>query len=433
VTAPSSARRPKVVILGGGFGGVYAARQLARAPVDIVLVDRTNHFVFQPLLYQVATALLAETDIAVPIRWRLRKQRNTVVALAEATTVDVERRTVALDRAPHELSYDYLVVATGARHAYFGHDEWETRAPGLKSLADALEIRQRFLLAFERAEWEANEAERQALLTFVVVGGGPTGVELAGMIPDASRHTFRKEYRNIDSRQARVILLEGGPRLLPSFPDSLSVAAKRQLEDLRVEVQLGALVTSVDSHGVLVTRSGDGASPGPERIEARSVFWAAGNAASPLGNLIGGPVDRAGRVLVEGDLSVPGHREIFVVGDLASVTEDGRPVPAVAPAAMQQGRCAGRNIRHDLNGEPRERFHYVNKGELATIGRHKAVASFAHGKIRFSGYFAWWTWLLVHIMYLAGFRNRAIVLLQWGFAYFTYQRGARIIPEPDRQ
>ena len=423
-----AARRPRVVILGGGFGGTYAARRLARADVDVTVVDRTNHFLFQPLLYQVATALLAPSDIAVPIRWRLRHQQNAAVVLAEVTGVDVERRTVALDRAPHALPYDYLIVATGARHAYFGHGEWERQAPGLKSLADAEAIRSRFLLAFERAEWTTDDAERRAQLTFVVVGGGPTGVELAGMIPAASRHTFRKEFRHIDSRGARIILLEGGPRVLASFPEPLSVAAKRQLEDLGVDVRLGALVTAVDALGVDVRTTAADGTPRAERIDARTVFWAAGNAASPLGAALGVEVDGAGRVAVEPDLSVPGRREIFVIGDLAHFSDDGREVPAVAPAAMQQGRLAGANIVHDLRGEPREPFHYVNKGELATIGRHKAVASFFHGKVRVSGYIAWWMWLFIHIMYLAGFRNRASVLIQWGYSYFTYQRGARLVP-----
>jgi NADH dehydrogenase len=420
--------RPRVVILGGGFGGIYAARKLARAPVDVVVVDRTNHFVFQPLLYQVATAVLAPSDITVPIRWRLRAQRrNTAVALAEVTHIDVEQRTVTLDRPPRQLSYDYLIVATGARHAYFGHDAWEQESPGLKSLADAEEIRRRFLLAFERAEWAESAEERQAEMTLVVVGGGPTGVELAGMIPPASQHTFTREFHNLDSRKARVIVLEGGQRILPAFPESLSAAAKRQLEELGVEVRLGALVTGIDARGVDVRVSAKGAPTRIERIESRTVFWAAGNAASPLGSQLGVPVDRAGRVAVDPDLSVPGRREVFVIGDLAAIKEDGREIPAVAPAAMQQGRCAAKNILHDLKGKPRQRFHYLNKGELATIGRHKAVASFGHGKIRVSGYIAWWTWLLVHIMYLAGFRNRASVLLQWGFSYFTYQRGARLI------
>ena len=420
------------MILGGGFGGIYAARKLARAPVDVIVVDRSNHFVFQPLLYQVATALLAPTDIAVPIRWRLRAQRNTAVALAEVTKIDVENRTVTLDRPPRQLSYDYLIVATGARHAYFGHDDWERESPGLKTLADAEEIRRRFLLAFERAEWAESEEERQAEMTLVVVGGGPTGVELAGMIPSASQHTFKREFHNLDSSKARIILLEGGQRLLPTFPESLSAAAKRQLEDLGVEVRLDALVTSVDARGVYVRVSAKGAPPRIERIESRTVLWAAGNAASPLGAYLGAPLDQAGHVEVEPDLSLPGRREVFAVGDLAAVSEDGRPVPAVAPAAMQQGACAARNILHDLKGEPRQRFHYRNKGELATIGRHKAVASFGHGKLRVSGYIAWWTWLLVHIMYLAGFRNRASVLLQWAFSYFTYERGARLIPDDRR-
>jgi len=413
---------PRVVIIGAGFGGLYAARALAHAPVDVVVVDRTNHFVFQPLLYQVATAVLAPSDIAVPIRWRLRSQRNTSVVLAAATAIDVERRVVTLDREPGTLSYDYLVVATGSRHSYFGHADWEREAPGLKSIDDALEIRRRFLLAFERAEWAATEEERARELTIVVVGGGPTGVELAGMIQPASRHTFQHEFRNIDTRRARVVLVEGGKRLLPALPEPLSDQAKRDLEALGVEVLLGTTVTGVDEHGVVL---------GDRRIEASTVFWAAGNAASPLGTMLGVPLERGGRIRVAPDLSLPGRSEVFVIGDLAVLEQDGRTVPAVAPAAMQQGRCAAHNVVRAVLGQPREPFHYVDKGDLATIGRHRAVASFFRGKIQLRGRIAWWFWLLLHIAYLAGFRNRVSVMIQWAYAYFTYQRGARLLEGVD--
>ena len=410
--------QPRVVILGAGFGGLYAARALAHAPVDVTVVDRSNHFVFQPLLYQVATAVLAPSDIAVPIRWRLRAQRNTSVVLAEAKGIDVDRRVVTLDREPGTLPYDYLIVATGSRHSYFGHDEWEHDAPGLKSIDDAIEIRRRFLGAFERAEWATSEAERDRELTIVVVGGGPTGVELAGMIQPASRHTFQHEFRNIDTRRARVVLVEGGPRLLPALPEPLSAAAKRDLEEMGVEVRLNTMVTGVDAGGVAL---------GAERIEAATVFWAAGNAASPLGSLLGVPRERGGRIRVAPDLSLPGRPEVFVVGDLALLEQDGRAIPAVAPAAMQQGRTAAHNVVRSVLDQPREAFHYVDKGDLATIGRKKAVASFHRGKLQLRGNIAWWFWLLVHIAYLAGFRNRISVMIQWAYAYLTYQRGARLI------
>ena len=408
----------RVLILGGGFAGLYAARALAHAPVDVVVVDRTNHHLFQPLLYQAATALLAPSDIATPIRWLLRKQRNVSVVLAEVTTIDLATRSVILDRAPGALQYDYLIVATGARHAYFGHPEWEPFAPGLKTIDDALEIRRRFLLAFERAEWAATPEERDALLTFVVVGGGPTGVELAGMIPPASSRNFFREFRHADTRKTRVILLEGGPRLLPAMPESLSVETKRELEALGVEVRLNTLVTGVGEGEVRV---------GDERIATGTIFWAAGNAASPLGAQLGVPVERGGRIRPLSDLSLPGHPEVFIAGDLCIVDQDGRTVPAVAPAAMQQGTSAARNITRSVLGQPREPFHYVDKGDLATIGRHRAVASFLQGRFRIHGYIAWWFWLFLHIIYLAGFRNRASVLLQWGYAYFTYERGARVL------
>jgi NADH dehydrogenase len=411
---------PHVVILGGGFGGTRAARALRTAPVRITLVDRTNHHVFQPLLYQVATAGLAGSDIASPIRWMLRHQRNVTVLMSEVSAVDPQRRVVRLDDGEEEIVYDYLIAATGARHSYFGHGEWEAHAPGLKSLEDAMEIRRRFLLAFEMAEKTDDLDERHALQTFVLVGGGPTGVELAGVMQEIAR-AMRGDFRRIDTRQTRVVLLEGGPRVLPSFPESLSARAHKDLIELGVEVRTGALVTRVEP---------DAAWIGDERISTRTVFWAAGNEASRVGQSLGSRHDRAGRVEVNPDLSVPEHAEVFVIGDLAIVRQDGKQVPAVAPAAMQMGATAARNIRHDLRGEPRVSFRYRNKGDLATIGRYKAIADF--GRFHVTGRLAWWFWLFVHIMYLVGFRNRLSVLLQWAYAYFTYQRGVRLITPESR-
>jgi NADH dehydrogenase len=415
-----TARTPHVVILGGGFAGIRAARALRTAPVRITLIDRTNHHVFQPLLYQVATAGLAGSDIASPIRWMLRHQRNATVLMSEVSAIDPERRVVELDDELPDMEYDYLIAATGARHSYFGHGEWEAHAPGLKSLEDALAIRRRFLIAFELAEKTGDSEERQALLTFVLVGGGPTGVELAGVMQEIAR-AMRSDFRRTDTQQTRVILLEGGPRVLPSFPESLSKRAHQDLLDLGVEVRVNALVTRVESEAVWI---------GDERIATRTVFWAAGNEASRIGQSLGARHDRAGRVEVEPDLSVPGHPEIFVIGDLAIVRHDGKQVPAVAPAAIQMGTAAARNIRHDLRGEPRVSFRYRNKGDLATIGRHKAIADF--GKFHVTGRLAWWLWLFVHIMYLVGFRNRLSVLLQWAYAYVTYQRGVRLITQESR-
>jgi NADH:ubiquinone reductase (H+-translocating) len=412
--------KPHVVILGGGFGGTRAARALRTAPVRVTVIDRTNHHVFQPLLYQVATAGLAGSDIASPIRWMLRRQRNATVLMAEVSAVDAERRVLRLDDGQDDIPYDYLIAATGARHSYFGHGEWEAHAPGLKSLEDALEIRRRFLLAFELAEKTADVEERRALQTFVLIGGGPTGVELAGVMQEIAR-AMRSDFRRIDTRETRVILLEGGPRVLPSFPESLSARAHKDLIELGVEVRVNALVTHVEPAAVWV---------GEQRIPTRTVFWAAGNEASRVGRSLGSHHDRAGRVEVEPDLSVPGHPEIFVIGDLAIVKKDGNQVPAVAPAAMQMGTLAARNIRHDLRGEPRVSFRYRNKGDLATIGRYKAIADF--GKFHVTGRLAWWFWLFVHIMYLVGFRNRLSVLLQWAYAYFTYQRGVRLITQKSR-
>ncbi|HVE78907.1 MAG TPA: NAD(P)/FAD-dependent oxidoreductase [Gemmatimonadaceae bacterium] len=413
--AAPGGRRPHVVIVGGGFGGLYAARALKRAPVDVTLVDRTNHHLFQPLLYQVATATLAPSDIAAPIRWLLRRQRNAMVLMAEVEGVDVERRIVRLEEGK-ELTYDYLILASGARHSYFNHPEWEDMAPGLKNIQDAREIRRRFLLAFEEAEMEDDPARREAWLTFVLVGGGPTGVELAGIIPDIARSALRGEFRRIDTWQTKVILLEGGPRVLPSFPESLSERTRRDLCELGVDVRLNSIVTRIEPEAVYV---------GGERIPTRTVIWAAGNAASPLGAALGAPRDRAGRVLVEPDLSVPGHPEVFVVGDLAAARWRDKWVPGVAQGAIQGGRAAARNIVRTLRGEPRRPFRYLNKGDMATIGRHRAVADF--GRVRTAGWPTWWLWLFLHILYLAGFRNRLSVLLEWGYAYFTYQRGSRLI------
>jgi NADH:ubiquinone reductase (H+-translocating) len=415
----TATRRPHVVIVGGGFGGLRAARHLRRADVDVTLVDRTNHHLFQPLLYQVATATLAPSDISVPIRWLLRRQKNTRVLMAQATAVDLARRTVTLDGGEpgeRELAWDYLVLAAGARHSYFGHSEWERDAPGLKSLEDAFDIRRRFLLAFENAEKETDPADREAYMTFVLVGGGPTGVELAGIIPDVARYALVDDFREIDTRRTRVILVEGGSRLLPSFPEALSERARRDLERLGVEVRLESIVTAVSDRGVHI---------GDEFIPARTVFWAAGNAASPLARSLGVPLDRAGRVEVERDLSLPGHPEVFAVGDMAGFTHDGQVVPGVAPAANQMGRLAAHNILRDLAAQPRAHFRYRDKGNLATIGRHRAIADF--GRLRLTGYVAWWFWLFIHIMYLVGFRNRVSVLIQWAYAYFTYQRGVRLI------
>ena len=407
--------RPRVVIIGGGFGGLYAARALRHAPVDVTVIDRTIHHVFQPLLYQVATATLTPTDIAVPIRWLLRSQPNTEVLLCEATAIAPERRIVRCSDG-RELHYDFLIVAAGARHSYFGHNDWERRAPGLKSVEDAIELRRRWLLAFERAERALDEADRTANLTFVVIGGGPTGVELAGMLPTIARYALPKDFRHIDTAAARIILIEGGPRLLPAFPEDLSEWAKSDLIDLGVEVRTNARVTNV-ADGVVEL--------GSERIEARTIFWAAGNAASSLGESLGSQLDRMGRVVVNDDLSVPGRPEVFVIGDMAALHSDGKAVPGVAPAAMQSGRTAARNIIHTIRREGRERFRYRNKGDLATIGRYKAVGVLAGRHLH--GALAWWTWLLVHIMYLAGFRNRLSVLLEWGYSFFTFQRGARLI------
>lgn len=412
-----SAAEPHVVVIGAGFAGLRAAQRLKRARARVTVLDRRNHHLFQPLLYQVASAGLNPSDIAVPIRRILRRQANTTVLLAEVEAIDLAAKRLRL--AEGELAYDYLIVAAGAVDHYFGHDAWEVHAPGLKSLDDAVEVRTRVLLAFEAAERAQDEAERAAWLTFVVIGGGPTGVELAGALTEIARYTLARDFRRFDPRQARVLLLEGGPRVLPAYTAASSASAQRQLERLGVTVRTSTLVTDIDAGGVTI---------GDERIVARTVLWAAGVRAVPLARTLGVPLDRAGRVVVEPDLSLPGHPEAFVVGDLcAFTTQDGKPVPGVAPAAMQEGDHAARNVLRLLAGEPSEPFVYWDKGSLATIGRAAAVAEI--GWLRLSGLLAWLAWLGIHIFFLIGFRNRALVLFEWGWAYFTYQRGARLITE----
>ena len=410
--------RPHVVIVGGGFAGLSAARALKGADVRITLIDRTNHHLFQPLLYQVAMSVLNPADITVPIRWLLRRQRNVTVIMAEVSGIDVEHQQLTLDGGESTVDWDYLLVASGARHAYFGHPEWEVNAPGLKNLDDALEMRGRFLLSFEAAERASAASQRDALLTFVIVGGGPTGVELAGMIPEITRKAMRRDFRRFDPSVARVILLEAGPRLLPQFPPDLSARAERDLRELGVDVRTGSAVTDVDANGVTLANG--------DRIPAHTIFWGAGNQASPLGRAMGVPVDRAGRVMVTADLSIPSHPHVFAIGDIAAVqTANNTPVPAVAPAANQMGDHAARQIRNDLAGRPRTPFAYFNKGDLATIGRNRAVA--AIGGVRLKGIVAWLAWVFIHIMYLAAFRNRLTVFVQWAYQYFTYQRGGRLI------
>ena len=405
--------RPHVVILGAGFAGLYAAKHLRRANVRITVIDRRNFHLFQPLLYQVATAALNPSDIASPIRSILHAQTNVNVILGEATAVDVERRIVKLTDG--EIAYDFLVIATGATHSYFGHPEWERYAPGLKTIEDALEIRRRVLLAFESAERATDPDLQREWLTFVVVGGGPTGVELAGALSEVARQTMIRDFRRINPSSARVILIEGAPRVLPPYPPPLSKKAEEQLKELGVEVITGALVTNIDDRSVCV---------GEKTIPARTVLWAAGVQASPIARTLGAPLDRAGRVQVNDDLTLPGHPEVFVVGDLAALRV---PIPGVAPAAIQEGTHAARIIA----GKPARPFRYRDKGSLATIGRAAAVADF--GSFRLSGFFAWFAWLAVHIFFLIGFRNRLLVILQWAWAYVTYERGARLITTSDRK
>jgi NADH dehydrogenase len=402
---------PRIIIVGCGFGGLWAAQALARAPVEVTVIDRTNHHLFTPLLYQVATAGLSAPSVAGPIRHILADQPNTTVLLGEVRAVDLARRAVRLENGD-ELGYDYLILAPGTTHSYYGHDEWAPFAPGLKTLEDAIEIRRRVLLAFERAERESDPVRRAAWLTFVVVGGGATGVELAGTFAEIARHTLRGEFRRIDPHNARVMLVEGTHRVLPPYPADLSAKAQLQLERLGVTVWPGRMVTGIDA---------DGVSLGAERISSKTVIWAAGVAASPLGAALGAPLDRAGRVKVEADLSVPGHPEIFVAGDLAAVDA----VPAIAPAAKQMGRHAAKNVLRLIAQQPSVKFKYRDYGQLATIGRNAAVAVI--GRLKLSGFLAWMVWLVAHIYFLINFRNRLVVMLDWAWAYFTYQRHARII------
>jgi NADH dehydrogenase len=407
---------PRVAIVGGGFAGLHAARGLAHAPCFVTLVDRRNHHLFQPLLYQVATAVLNPSDIARPIRSVLRYQSNATVLLADVRAIDRAARRLDFEDGS-KLDYDYLIVAAGASHSYFGKDEWARFAPGLKSIEDALEIRRRVLLAYEAAEREGTAERRRELLTFVVVGGGPTGVELAGALSEIARHALRRDFRRIDPREARVILLEGLPRILPAFDEALAESAERQLRSLQVEIRKGARVTAIDETGVTI---------GEEKIPARTVLWAAGVQASPLAKSLGVPLDRAGRVLVEKDLRIPGDERVFVAGDLAALeVAPGKPVPGLAPAAMQEGAHAASNVISLLHGGKTRPFVYRDKGSLATIGRSRAVASVSGMKL--SGAIAWWAWLVIHIFFLIGFRNRLLVLIEWAWAYVTYERGARLI------
>jgi NADH dehydrogenase len=412
------------VIIGGGFGGLYVAKALGRAPVSVTMIDRRNFHLFQPLLYQVATGGLSPGEIASPLRVVLRNHSNTEVLLGEVVDLDVANRRVIMRDG--EVSYDQLVVATGATHHYFGNDQWEALAPGLKTIENATEIRSRLLLAFERAEREQNPVERRAWLNFVIVGGGPTGVELAGALGEIANDTLRHDFRHINPREAAIMLVEGEPRVLPAFPEDLSAKAERQLIALGVRTRTSARVTQIDASGVTVTLNGR-----EEHITAHTVLWAAGVRASRLGKVLaeraGAPLNRAGRVMVEPDMTVPGHPEIFVIGDLSTYThQGGKPLPGVAPVAMQQGRYVAKLIASRAAGRTTSApFHYFNKGNLATVGRNKAVAQF--GKLHIAGFAAWFTWVFVHLMYLVEFDNRMLVFVEWVYNYFTRNRGARLI------
>lgn len=411
-----NAKEPHVVIIGAGFGGLEAAKHLGDKPVRVTVIDRTNYHLFQPLLYQVATAALSPADIASPVRAILTKYENIEVILGEVQAVELaSRRVRTMER---EITYDYLVVATGSRHSYFGHDEWEKLAPGLKSLEDAIEIRRRILMAFEFAEKTTDLEARQAAMNFVIIGGGPTGVEMAGAIAEIARETLAKDFRHIDPSKSRVILVDGGERLLSGFPEDLSASALKQLKALRVEVRLGVHAENVTEDGVMV---------GGEFIPSRVKVWAAGNTASFVGKTLGVPIDRVGRVIVQDDLTVPGHPEVQVIGDLANLTwlATGKPLPGVSPVAIQQGGHAANNIVRQIVGGHPQRFHYWDKGNMATIGRNKAVADLNF--IHFSGFLAWLAWLFIHVLYLVSFRNRAAVLFQWAWAYVTFNKGARLI------
>src|SRR5881392_2609150 len=407
--------KPHVVIVGAGFGGLEAAKKLGKDPVRVTVIDRTNYHLFQPLLYQVATAALSPADIAAPIRHILSRFRNTEVMLAEVNGIDLARKAVNI--GDRQISYDYLILATGARHSYFGHDEWEKVAPGLKSLEDAVEIRRRLLMAFEYAEKVTDPAAKAAAMTFVIIGGGPTGVEMAGAIAEISRYTLEKDFRHIDPSSARVVLVEGDKRLISAFPEDLSVKALEQLKELGVEVHTGTHATNLTEAGVQV---------GDEFIPCRVKIWAAGNAASFVGKTLGAPADRAGRIIVNDDLTIPGHPEVQVIGDLANFPhQTGQPLPGISPVAMQQGRHAARNVLAMIKGRKPQRFRYWDKGTMATIGRNKAVADLRF--MHLSGLPALLAWLFVHIVFLVGFRNRLVVLFQWAWAYLTFDKGARLI------
>jgi NADH dehydrogenase len=407
---------PRVLIVGGGFGGLRAARALGREAVDVTVIDRRNHHLFQPLLYQVATAALSPGDIASPIRWVLRRQRNAEVLLGEVVRFDTDRDIAVLSDGT-EFHYDYAIVATGATHAYFGHDAWQAHAPGLKTLEDALVIRRRVLMAFERAERETDPEKRRTLLTFVIVGGGPTGVELAGALAEISRQSLARDFRHFDPTAATIVLLEGGPALLAAFPPPLQERARRDLEQLGVQVHTGSVVTGVEAEAVLI---------GAKRIPAATILWAAGVAASPLGRALGAPTDRAGRVLVNPDLTVPGCPNVFVVGDLASLTdEQGHPLPGVAQVAVQMGGHAAHNIMRRIANQPLRPFRYRDYGNMATIGRAKAVADLHW--LRLQGLIGWLAWVFIHLIKLIGFRNRVVVMVQWAWAYFSYERSVRLI------
>lgn len=414
-----SVQRPRLLVIGGGFAGLWAVRALARAAIDITLVDRCNHHLFQPLLYQVATGGLSAPAIAAPLRHILRRQKNVRVLMATVGAIDRGGKSATLDDGS-VLEYDYLLLASGTTHAYFGNPQWAAHAPGLKTLDDAMQIRAQILGAFEQAERCADAQQRRAWLNFVVVGGGPTGVELAGTLAEIARHTLRSEFRSIDPTQARVMLVEGGPRVLSALDPPMSAKAQKQLEQLGVEVRLGVPVSAID---------GDSVSLGNERIATRTVLWAAGVAASPLGATLGAPLDRAGRVIVGPDLCVPGNPEIFVAGDLASVQAQTRPVPGTAPAAKQMGKHVANVLLARLRGRRAPEFRYRDYGSLATIGRMAAVIQM--GRLRLSGVLAWWFWLAAHIFFLIGFRNRVVVLIDWAWAYWTHQRYARIIVRED--
>jgi NADH dehydrogenase len=413
---------PHIVIIGGGFGGLDAARALAGAPVRVTLVDRHNYHLFQPLLYQVATAALSPGDVASPIRWVLRHQPNVTVLLGDAQSIDYANRRVVMDVGT--LDYDYLIVAAGSAHAYFGHPEWASRAPGLKTLDDALEIRRQVLLAFEAAERETDAAAQARLLTFVIVGGGPTGVELAGALAEIAHQSLRRDFRNIRPESARIVLVEGGPYILGTFPEPLRRAARDALTRLGVDVRTGSLVTSVDREGVTWRAAADPKAP-EERLAAQTVLWAAGIAASPLARSLDVPLDRNGRISIAPTLEVPNRHGVFAVGDISTLEENGRLLPGVAQVAKQQGAHAAHNVVHAIRGEPLTPFHYRDYGNMATIGRGSAVADF--GLVKASGFFAWLIWLFVHIFWLIGFRNRLVVLGEWAWSFFTLQRRVRLI------